>query len=67
MEGAKAMVPRESDDHETYRALKSHGWPKLVVLEAVYVNDESFAKTDAERYQRVLAWVTDQLAGRSQE
>jgi hypothetical protein len=70
-DAAHAMVPGDADDYETAVALKSHGWPKLVVLEAVYENDESWRsmrETPAERYHRILAWVNENLtAGRSQE
>lgn len=41
VEGAKAMVPADADDHDTFTALKGHGWPSLVVFDAIYMNDES--------------------------
>lgn len=37
---AAAMVPRDADDHETYEALKAYGWPKLVVFDAIFYNDD---------------------------
>lgn len=61
---ARAMVPSDADDHDTCDALKSRGWPRLVVLEAVYMNDDgglSRGETPANRYARVLAWVESQL------
>lgn len=61
---ASAMVPAQSDDYETYDRLKDHGWPRLVVLDAVYMNDdggESRSVTPAQRYARVLAWVEREL------
>lgn len=40
VEAAGAMVPADADDYETYDALKPHGWPRLVVLDVIYFNDE---------------------------
>lgn len=64
VEQAHAMVPSDADDYETWDALQSHGWPKLVVLEAVYMNDEAWFGnvTPAERYKRVLKWVEGSIA-----
>lgn len=61
---ARDMVSNDADDHETYEALKSYGWPRLVVLEGVYVNDEGpwGSETTTARYTRVLSWVESQLA-----
>lgn len=61
---AKAMVPTDADDHDTYDALKPHGWPRLVVLDAVWMNDDGGvyrSETPAQRYARVLAWVEREL------
>ncbi len=89
-DAARAMVPVDADDYDTYDGLKAHGWPRLVVLDAVFENDDerlvyetvegperhqwssfpvqySRPETPAERYQRVLKWVEDRIAGRSQE
>jgi hypothetical protein len=70
-EKAHVMVPRDADDLDTYDALKRHGWPRLVVMEAVYVNDEGGYfyrhETPEQRYSRVLKWVNEQLAGGPQE
>jgi hypothetical protein len=40
-EKAAAMVPRDANDDDTYHALKSHGWPRLVVFDAIFYNDET--------------------------
>lgn len=64
VEKARAMVPADADDHETYDALKAHGWPRLVVLDAVYMNDEACAwkpESPAQRYIDVLRWVESEL------
>jgi hypothetical protein len=64
VEAAGDMVPTDADDHDTYDALKAHGWPKLVVLEAIYQNDDGHVyrhETPALRYARVLAWVEREL------
>lgn len=64
IEKAHAMVSRDADDYETYDALKSHGWPRLVVMEAIYQNDEglySAPMTAEQRYACVLKWVTENL------
>jgi hypothetical protein len=60
---ARAMVPPFGDDHVTAQYLKRHGWPKLVVWEAIYQNDEgsSRVQTPEQRYQFVLAWVEEQI------
>lgn len=61
---AHAMVPSDADDYDTWAALQSHGWPKLVVLDTVFQNDAghySRSETPAQRYTRVLAWVESQL------
>ena len=58
------MVPADGDDHDTYDALKSLGWPKLVVFEAIYMNDEACAwkrESAAQRYIDVLRWVEGEL------
>jgi hypothetical protein len=79
---AREMVPADADDAETFDALAPMGWPKLVVFDAIYWNDETryvyetfegpsrwptFShdgvrygreETPAERYARVLEWVT---------
>lgn len=64
---AAAMVPRDADDHDTYDALKAFGWPRLVVLEAIYMNDEGAcgSETPEQRYSRVLAWVESELLPRA--
>lgn len=56
---AKGMVPTDGDDHDTFEALSKHGWPKLVVFEMIYENDESSRWrsknfTPAMRYDHVL-------------
>ena len=37
---AAGMVPADADDQETHSALARHGWPKLVVYDAVFENDD---------------------------
>ena len=69
-QSAHKMVPTDADDHDTYDALKSHGWPKLVVLESIFVNDEGNywrSETPEQRYARVLAWVEGQIFKPSRE
>jgi hypothetical protein len=63
IEQAHAMVPSDADDHETADLFESHGWPRLVVLDAIYMNDEGgdYKETPAERYARVLGWVERQI------
>lgn len=39
VERAADMVPGDADDYDTARALGPSGWPRLVVLDAIYVND----------------------------
>jgi hypothetical protein len=39
-EAAREMVGRDADDEETYEALKSYGWPRLVVFDAIFQNDD---------------------------
>ena len=60
---AAAAVPYGADDDETAVALEPSGWPRLVVLETVWVNDEGSyrAETPEQRYVRVLAWVESQI------
>lgn len=64
-QAAKQMVPREADDWDTFNAIKAHGWPRLVVLEAIYQNDEATYRvvTPEQRYAHVLAWVESQIVG----
>jgi hypothetical protein len=38
---AQAMVPRDANDEDTYEALRAKGWPKLVVYDAIFYNDET--------------------------
>jgi hypothetical protein len=64
---AKAMVNEPNpDDHDTAAALAPHGWPRLVVMEAVYINDEGGwrrnAETPEQRYMRVLSWVEENIS-----
>jgi hypothetical protein len=65
---ASAIVPKypadvAADDYDTADALKRFGWPKLVVWEAIYVNDLAWSRISSEeRYQRVLAWVTKNIS-----
>ena len=53
----------DADDHETAVALSKHGWPRLVVLEAVYTNDDGNygRETPEQRYARVMAWVEGEI------
>jgi hypothetical protein len=44
---AARMVPGDADDRETYRCLRAHDWPKLVVLDAVFVNDDTHYRYDS--------------------
>jgi hypothetical protein len=94
IDAAGAMVPTpeyqdEPSDTIIASSLKSHGWPRLVVLDAVFFNDEArnyyehvegpsespYAyygdyrgvsyrrdETPAERYERMLTWVNEQLS-----
>lgn len=64
---AHALVPRDADDHETHAGLKAYGWPRLVVLETVYQNDDGDvwrAETPEQRYARVLRWVEREIVVR---
>lgn len=63
VQAAHDMVPRDADDMETFDALQEHGWPKLVVFEAIYQNDEGryYVQTPAQRYDYMLKWVEEQL------
>lgn len=61
VETARAFVPTDADDHDTADALEREGWPRLVVLDAIYMNDEAYVRTPEERYASVLAWVDRQL------
>lgn len=59
---ARAMLMDGYDaDYRTAHALAPHGWPKLVVMEAIFVNDEGEyvcqTETPEQRYIRVLKWV----------
>jgi hypothetical protein len=60
---ASALVPKypadvATDDYDTADALKRFGWPKLVVWEAIFINDEHWSCVTPEvRYEKVLAWV----------
>lgn len=62
---AKAMVPDEADDYATATALKRFGWPKLLVAEAIYENDEGHYfdrnQTPEARYDRILRWVESNI------
>jgi hypothetical protein len=62
-EEAAAMVPRDADDFVMARALEGRGWPKLLVWEAVYINDEANwgEETPEHRYARILAWVEENI------
>lgn len=46
VEAAGAMVPSDGDDMETFAALKPFGWPRLVVLYAIFINDEHYYSYD---------------------
>lgn len=59
------MLAFHGDDHDTEHLLRRYHWPKLVVLDLVYINDESSSITAHERYRRVLAWVTEHLEVRA--
>ena len=63
VEKAREMVRSDDDDHDTAEALKSHGWPRLVVFDTIYQNDQEWSRfeTPARRYERVLAWVESQI------
>jgi hypothetical protein len=63
VEKAHGMVPRDADDTETSDVLRSFGWPKLLVYEAIYQNDEGSwrVETPVDRYRRMLAWVNANL------
>ena len=63
VDAAHAMVPRDGDDCETQQALKAHGWPKLVVFEAIYMNDEGSyrVQTPAQRYDYIMRWLDENL------
>ena len=59
---ARAMVSRDADDQETCAALKSHGWPRLVVMDAIYMNDGANHRLTPEgRYAYMLEWVNEQI------
>lgn len=62
---AFALVGRsDADDHDTAQVLEPHGWPRLVVLETIYINDDGNywrPETPEQRYTRVLAWVESNL------
>lgn len=52
----------EPGAEETASALAGRGWPKLVVYDVIYVNDEyRHGETDAQRWQRVRGWVARRL------
>lgn len=62
---ATMLKSADADDLETFECLAPHGWPKLVVLEAIYMNDEGDGwrvQTPAQRYGFVLDWVNRQIA-----
>jgi hypothetical protein len=40
-DAARAMVGRDADDADTAQALKPHGWPRLVVMDAIFFNDDT--------------------------
>jgi hypothetical protein len=63
MTKAHALVPRDEDDYGTWLRLKDFCWPKLVVFEVVYMNDDEdyHRESSAQRYQRVLTWVEQQI------
>lgn len=63
IEAAHAMVPLDGDDHDTYEALKDYGWPRLVVMEAIYENDEGTwnIQTPEQRYAYMMRWLDANL------
>jgi hypothetical protein len=60
---ARALVPNEADDYETADALKAHDWPRLVVHDAIFWNDEAAwnVQTAEQRYAYVLRRVEEQI------
>ena len=88
-DAARAMVGTADSDHEIAGGLARYHWPKLVVLDAVFINDDTHVsyehvegpsespyayfggyrgvtyrreETPAERYERMLKWVNDNIA-----
>lgn len=64
IEKARAMVPSDADDFETFDRLQPHGWPKLVVFEAIYMNDEGSwnVQTPEQRYAYIMRWLDENIA-----
>ena len=60
---ASKMVVSNPDDSEIAAAMETHGWPRLVVMDAVYFNDDGVwgKETPAERHRRMLAWVEENI------
>lgn len=64
---ARAMVANphaDLEDTDIAKELALYHWPRLVVLETVYQNDEGAgwrAEDPTRRYQRMLEWVEAQL------
>ena len=59
---AEMAGPSPEEDTETAAALAAHGWPRLVVMDTIFMNDDvGRHETPAERYARVLAWVESQI------
>jgi hypothetical protein len=40
VEKARELIGLAEDDEDTADVLKSHGWPRLVVMDAIYMNDD---------------------------
>lgn len=64
-DAARAMLKdAEQDDIETYQDLAPHGWPRLVVLETIWMNDEGGywrVQTPEQRYAFMLAWLNENI------
>lgn len=67
VEAAHGMVSRHANDFETSEALKDHGWPKLVVMEAIFKNDEGSwtVNTPAQRYDYIMRWLDRNIVERA--